>query len=196
MWMLLLLLTATPFWQEKAPAEWNDIQIAQFLNDSPWAHPAKADGKVVGSPVPAYIASSQFVEQVEKERNRRAALRRKQTTEGALAEEYGFWFEDNRKDQVILTVRVGNSIAFSDEREIRRMQESSALHSGNVRAKMSSYFPPSASDPYLHMAFPRSIIKPAEKYLSFAIYLPGIASPFRTVDFVASELITDGKPDY
>jgi hypothetical protein len=35
MWMLLLLLAATPFWQEKPPAEWNDLQIAQFLNDSP-----------------------------------------------------------------------------------------------------------------------------------------------------------------
>lgn len=196
MWMLVFLLAATPFWQEKAPAQWNDIQIAQFLNDSPWAHPAKGNGKVTGTPLQAYLASSSFVEQVEKERNRRAALRRKQTTEGALAEEYRFWFEDNRREQVILAVRVGNPVAFSDEREVRRMQESSAMHSGNVSVKMSSYFPPNANDPYVRMAFPRGVIQSSEKLLAFELYLPGVASPFRVVDFNVSELVTDGKPDF
>jgi hypothetical protein len=196
MWMLLLLLAATPFWQEKPPAEWNDLQIAQFLNDSPWAHAAKGNGKVTGAPVQAYLAGSQFVERVVKERNRRAALRRKETAEGALAEEYRFWFEDNRKEQVILAVRVGTPIAFSDEREVRRMQEDSTMHSGNVSVKMSGYFPPSANDPYVHIAFPRNIIQAAEKLLSFELYLPGIASPYRSVDFLPSEMMTDGKPDY
>jgi hypothetical protein len=151
---------------------------------------------VTGAPVQAYLASSQFVERVVKERNRRAALRRKETAEGALAEEYRFWFEDNRKEQVILAVRVGTPIAFSDEREVRRMQEDSTMHSGNVSVKMSGYFPPSANDPYVHIAFPRNIIQAAEKLLSFELYLPGIASPYRSVDFLPSEMMTDGKPDY
>ena len=200
MWMLLLLLLATPFWQEKAPAEWTDLRIAQFLNDSPWAHAAKGNTKVTGAPVQTYLASSAFVERVEKERNRRAALRRKQE-EGALTEEYRFWFEDNRKEQVILAVRVstptvGTPLAFSNESEVRRMQEDSTMHSGSLSVKMSGYFPPSANDPYLHMAFPRSIIQPLEKYLSFQLYLPGIAGPYRTVDYLPSELIVDGKADY
>jgi hypothetical protein len=196
MWMLLLLLAASPFWQEKPPAEWNDLQIAQSLNDSPWAHAAKGNGKVIVAPVQAYLESSQFVERVLQERNRRAALRRKETAEGALAEEYRFWFEDNRTDQVILAVRVGTPNAFSDEREIRRLQEDSTMHSGNVSVKMSGHFPPSANDPYVHLAFPRNIIQPSEKTLSFQLYLPGIASPYRSVDFLPSELMTDGRPDY
>jgi hypothetical protein len=61
---------------------------------------------------------------------------------------------------------------------------------------MSGYFPPSANDPYVHIAFPRNIIQAAEKLLSFELYLPGIASPYRSVDFLPSEMMTDGKPDY
>jgi len=193
---MLLLLLAAAFWQEKPPSEWTDIQIAQFLNDSPWAHPAKgAAGKVQGLPVQTYLASSKFVEEVEKERNRRAALRRKQT-EGALAEEYRFWFEDNRADQVILAVRVGTPVGFSEEGEIRRMQEESAMRSGNVKVKMSSYFPPNANDPYVRFAFPRNIIQPAEKILGFDLYLPGVPTPFRIVEFAVADLVMDGKPDY
>jgi hypothetical protein len=196
MWMLLLLLAAAPYWQEKAPAEWSDIQIAQFLNDSPWAHPAKpAAGKVTGLPVQAYLASSKVAEQAEKERDRRAALRRK-TEETPLAEEYRLWFEDNRKERVILAVRVGNNTAFSEEGEIRRMQEDTVMHSGNIKVKMSGYFPPTSSDPYIHFAFPRSVIQPQEKFLDFDVYLPGTASPFRTVLFTVGDLLVDGKPDY
>ena len=194
--MLLLWLAAAPFWQEKAPAEWSDLQLAQFLNDSPWAQAAKGAGKVQGAPVQTYLASSKFVEQAEKERNRRAALRRKQTEEGALAEEYRFWYEDNRAEQVILAVRVGATVAFSEQGEIRHMLEDSAMRSGNVKVKMSSYFPPSVSDPYVRMAFPRSIVQESEKVLGFDLYLPGIATPFRTAEFVVSELVVDGKADY
>ena len=195
MWMLLLFLAAVPFWQEKAPSEWSDIQIAQFLNDSPWAHATKASGKVVGPPLQTYLASSRMAQQAEQERNRRAALRRK-TEESPLAEEYRFWFEDNREEQVILAVRVGNPIAFSEQGEIRRMQDDSGMHSGNIKVKMSSYFPPSATDPYVHFAFPRNIIQPSEKYLEFDLYLPGVVSPFRTVQFTVADLAVDGKPDY
>lgn len=193
--MLLLFLAITPFWQEKAPADWSDIQIAQFLNDSPWAHATKASGKVVGPPLQTYLASSKMAEQAEKERNRRVALRRK-VEESPLAEEYRFWFEDNCKEQVILAVRVGNPVAFSSQGEIRRMQEDSAMHSGNIKVKMSSYFPPSATDPFVHFAFPRSVIQPQEKSLDFEVYLPGVASPFRAVQFTVADLAVDGKPDY
>lgn len=194
--MLLLWLAAAPFWQEKVPAEWSDIQIAQFLNDSPWAHAAKGAGKVQGAPVQTYLASSKFVEQAEMEHNRRVALRRKQSAESPLAEEYRFWYEDNRAGQVILAVRVGTPVAFSEEGEIRRMQEESAMVSGHVKVKMSSYFPPSASDPYVRMAFPRIGIQESEKVLGFELYLPGIPTPFRTVEYVLSDLVAGGKADY
>ena len=113
--------------------------------------------------------------------------------ERRLAEEYRFWFEDNRKEHVILAVRVGNNTAFSQEGEIRRMQEDTAMHSGNIKVKMSSYFPPTASDPYIHFAFPRSVIQPQEKFLDFEVYLPGTASPFRTVLFTVGDLAVDAE---
>jgi hypothetical protein len=196
MWMFLLLLAAAPFWQETPVAQWNDIQLAEFLNDSPWAHTATGSGKVQGPPVQTYLASGHLAEQAVTERNRRAALRRKQTTEDALAEEYRAWFEDNRATNVIIAIRVGTPPGFSDEGEIRHMQENSAMRSGRVRVKMSSYFPPTANDPYVRMAFPREIVAPTEKFLDFDLYLPGIAGPFRTVQFVMQDLVAGGKADY
>ncbi len=196
MWMLLLWLAVAPFWQEKPVAEWNDIQLAQFLNDSPWAHAATGTGKVQGPPVQTYLASGHLVEQALTERNRRAALRRKQAAEDTLAEEYRAWFEDNRASQVILAIRAGNLLGFSEEAEIRHMQETSAMRSGKVKVKMSGYFPPTDNDPYVRMAFPREIVAPGEKFLDFDLYLPGIAGPFRAVEFAVQDLIVDGKPDY
>ena len=194
--MLLLWLAVAPFWQEKPVAEWNDIQLAEFLNDSPWAHAAASAGTVQGPPVQTYLASGHLAEQAITERNRRAALRRKQTTEDALAEEYRAWFEDNRGSQVIVAIRVGTPTGFSEESEIRHMQENSAMRSGKTKVKMSSYFPPTANDPYVRMAFPREIVAPGEKFLNFDLYLPGIAGPFRTVEFVVQDLVVDGKADY
>jgi hypothetical protein len=196
MWMFLLLLAAAPFWQEKPIAEWNDIQLAEFLNDSPWAHAATGAGKIPGPPVQTYLARGHLADRAVAERVRRVALRRKQTGEDALAEEYRLWFEDNRTAQVIVAIRAGNLLAFSEEAEIRRMQDNSAMRSGKVKVKMSGYFPPTANDPYLRMAFPREIISPGEKFLDFDLYLPGVAGPFRTVQFVVQDLIVDGKADY
>lgn len=196
MWMLLVWLAVAPFWQEKQPAEWSDIQLAQFLYDSPWAHAATGTGQVQGPPVQCYLASAKPVEEALAERNRRAALRRKPGPEDVLAEEYRVWFEDNRAGQVIVAVRVGTPPAFSNEGEIRRMQEDSALRSGRARAKMSSYFPPSMNDPYVRMAFPRSAIVESEKYLDFELYLPGVPGPFRTVMFAMHDLAVDGRLEY
>ena len=70
------------------------------------------------------------------------------------------------------------------------------MRSGNVKVKMSGYFPPNPNDPFVRFAFPRSIIQASEKVLGFDLYLPGITTPFRTVEFVVADLIADGKPDY
>ncbi len=197
MWILLLVLAMAPFWQETPVAEWNDVQLAQFLNDSPWAHAALSAGNVKGPLVQTYLASGHLAEQAVTERNRRAALRRKQAPEDALAEEYRAWFEDNRTTNVILAVRVGDLTAFSAEGEIRHMQETSAMRSGKTRVKISSYFPPTEHDPYLRLAFPREIVVPGEKFLDFELYLPGVGSAFRTVEYSIRDLTSaDGKSDY
>jgi hypothetical protein len=196
MWMLLVWLAAAPFWQEKPPAEWTDIQLAQFLNDSPWAHAAVGAGKIQGPPVQTYLASAKPVERAELERNRRVALRRKPGAEDALASEYRAWFEDNRAGQVILAVRVGTPPALSSEAEIRKMQGTCAMRSGRARVRMSGYFPPNMNDPYLRVAFPRDVVVESEKSLDFELYLPGVPSPFRTVEFAVHDLALDGRLEY
>ncbi|MDP9113473.1 MAG: hypothetical protein M3O20_07300, partial [Acidobacteriota bacterium] len=82
-WLLALLLLIDPFWQSKAPREWTDPDLAQFLTDSPWAQmsavPGKAQvGKNSGSsqPIQVYIATAGPVVKAVAESDRRAELRR------------------------------------------------------------------------------------------------------------------------
>jgi hypothetical protein len=197
LWLLLILAFAEPFWTEKPVAEWTDIQLSQFLADSPWARNASVVGKTMPNslPVVAYLASADPVRKAEVERARRAALRRKQT-EDLLAEEYQVWFEDAAPSQVILAVRTGSPPAFSDGAEIRRMQDGCWMRTSRGRVKASRYFPPTPRDPILRLAFPRSAVNSDEKSLAFELYLPGVSAPYREVQFVTKDLVVNGKPEF
>src|SRR6266851_3407715 len=113
-WLALLLVFAEPFWQTKPPAEWNDLALARFLADSPWAQMAAAAGKTGTAPaVQIYLATAGPIERAVAERNRRVALRRaadpKTATSDPLGEEFAAWFADNRAEYVIVAARVGNN---------------------------------------------------------------------------------------
>jgi hypothetical protein len=191
---LLLLVFAELFWQSKPPAEWNDVELAQFLADSPWAQMAAAPGKTGTAPaVQIYLATAGPIERAVEERNRRIALRQsKAATESLLGEEFAAWFADNRAEHVIVAARVGNNSAFSSESETRHLQDS-AMDLGRFKVKMSSYFPPTVSDPHLYLAFPRGQASPADKSVAFELYLPGVSGPFRTVQFKVKDMLVDGK---
>jgi hypothetical protein len=62
-WHILLLFLAQAFWQSKPPAEWNDLELARFLADSPWAQMAAPSAKA-GSypPIAVYLATAAPVE--------------------------------------------------------------------------------------------------------------------------------------
>jgi len=191
--LISVLLYEGPFWTEKPVAEWTDIQLAQFFADSPWAHTALVPGKsAMGPPVTVYIASAPLAIVAERERDRRLALRRKQAQD-PLAEEYHAWFEEYNKSEIILTARVGNNAAFSENAEVRKMEEGCWMRTPRGRVKMTAYFPPTAHDPYLRMAFPRSYVSPDEKNLSFDLYLPGVSASFREVQYTLKDLMIDGK---
>ena len=73
--------------------EWTDVELAQFLADSPWAQmsavPGKAQvGKNAGSiqPIQVYLATAGPVVRAVAERDRRAELRRPGITK-ALADD-------------------------------------------------------------------------------------------------------------
>ncbi len=205
MWLVVaLLLAVEPFWQTKPPMEWTDVELAQFLVNSPWAQmsapPGNAQvGKNAGSgqPIQVYLATAGPVAKALTERGRRTELRRpgiaKALAEDPLSEERAVWLADNREGHIIVAARVGNNDAFSKEAETRRLEQDSAMDAGHGRVKLSAYFPPTSTDPHLYFAFPRELVSPADKIISFELYLPGAAGPYRMLQFKVKELFVDGK---
>ena len=121
---VVLFLLVEPFWQVKPPMEWTDVELVQFLADSPWAQmsaqPGKAQvGKNAGSgqPLQVYLATAGPVVKALAERDRRTELRRpgtaKALADDPLSEERAVWFADNREKHIIVAARVGNNEAFS-----------------------------------------------------------------------------------
>jgi hypothetical protein len=150
-----------------------------------------APGKLSGPPVQIYIATATPIQQAETERDRR--FRRKPAPAGDdLAAEYRLWLEDNRTTQIIVAIRMNNNGGFFDNKETRHMEEESVMRIGRKKIKMTGHFPPSASDPYLRLAFPRQVT-PADKTVSFELYLPGIDMPFREVEFRVKDMMVNGK---
>lgn len=193
-WHILLLLLAQAYWQSKPPAEWNDLELARFLVDSPWAQMADPSAKGGSFPqIAVYLATAEPVQNAVAERNRRIALRRPNAANDFLREELEAWFADNRAGHVILAARVGINEAFTSEPEMRRMKQDSVLDVARVRLKMTGYFPPTSRDPYLYLAFPRVPVTAADKSIGFDLYLPGVPGPFRRADFKTREMLVEGK---
>jgi len=194
-WLTILSVLAQAYWQSKPPAEWNDLELARFLADSPWAQMAVPSAKA-GSfpPIAVYLATAEPIQKAVSERSRRVALRRPNAkAESPLREEFEAWFADNRPGHVILAARVGNNDAFTSEPEMRQMKQDCALDLGRVKVKMSGYFPPTSSDPYLYLAFPRVPMTATDRTVGFDLYLPGVPGPFRRVEFKPRDMLVDGK---
>ena len=206
-WLILIaLLFADPFWQTKPAKDWTDAELAQFLADSPWAQmiaqPAKPQaGKNLGegASVQVYLATAGPVVKALGERGRRLELRRpgitKALAEDPLSEERALWFADHRAEYIIVAARVENNDAFSIEKETARMEHDSVMEAGRTRVKVSATFPPTQTDPHLYLAFLRERVASSDKDLSFALYLPGVPAPYRTVTFKIKDMMVDGKPE-
>ena len=63
--------------------------------------------------------------------------------EDLLIQEYKTWLDENRTSQLVLAIRIPDTKAFSDEREVRRMEEESVMRLGKKKVKMTGHFPPS-----------------------------------------------------
>ena len=178
-----LLLLAAPFWDAKAPAQWTDIELRQMLVDSPWAQLIPGPTKSF-SPVQAYLATAAPVRQAEEEIARRA------NRQGVS--EFRLWFDEFSTTQIILAVRVDKLGPYSEGKEIQQLQKDSVMRVGRRRVKMTSYFPPSATDPYVRMAFPREV-KLSDKAVGFDLYVPGVPGGFRSVEFKLEPMQIAGK---
>ncbi len=191
--LMLALLVAGAFWEDKAPAQWTDVEIANFLSDSPWAQIVGSPAKgMPAPPVQVYLDTPTAVA-AEKEKARRAKARLKtEPEEDPLAEEFQVWMEDNAKSNIVLVVKIGQNQGFQNGGEVRKMENDSYMQVGKTKYKMTGHFPPSKSDPYLRLAFPRQEMG-EEKLLTFSIYVPGLTIPFREVTFRLKDMVRGGK---
>lgn len=72
------------------------------------------------------------------------------------------------------------------------MEDECLLRAGRKKWKMTGHFPPSASDPYLRLAFPRQV-QMSDKSLILDLYLPGVPQPYRVAQFSLKEMVLAGK---
>jgi hypothetical protein len=204
-WLALaVLLFADPFWQTKPVTQWNDVELAQFLADSPWAQmmaqqnkPQTGRSTKPDQLVQVYFATAAPVVKALAERDRRIELRRpgtaKALADDPASEERALWIADRRQACVILAVRLGAYDEFTSGEETRRMEQDSAMDLGHGKAKLDSYFPPTRLDPHLYLAFPRGQASASDKNISFELYLPGVPGPYRSATFKVKDMLVDGK---
>lgn len=194
-WLLLLLMLAAPFWESKGPADWTEEELERMLTDSPWAQVVAGSGSASAIGVRIFLATAAPMEEAERQKDLRWVRKHPQKdppVKDELAEEYRLWLEDNRATQIVLAVLVIKAKAFFDEREIHQMEEESVMRIGKKKFKMTGHFPPTPTDPYLRLAFPRQVLL-TDKTVSFELYLPGVASPFREAEFKVKDMVVKGK---
>ncbi len=189
--LLPLFLMVDPYWVGKPPAQWSEAELLALLTNSPWAQ--AVGGPVAEAPsIQVFLATAGPIQLAEQERDRRVEIRRKPGTPAPENTESQLWMEDNRATQIVLAVRVPNNKGFLDEREVKRMEAESVMHAGKKKIKLTGSFPPSESDPYLRLAFPRQV-ELVDKSLIFDLYLPGVPAPFRNAEFKLKDMVVNGK---
>jgi hypothetical protein len=185
------LLLAQPFWETKPSSEWSREELARMLGDSPWARVLEpAAAKIGGAGVRVYVASAEPCRAAEREAARRVAA------EGAEAgpdEEYEEFLRANQGRQIVLAIEVRGWPPRDLESEIARMEKECLLQVSGRKIRMSGSFPPTASDPWLRLAFPLEL-QPKDKDLMFELYVPGVPLPYRRAGFTLREMQFHGKP--
>ncbi len=191
-WLALLLLAAaTPFWESAEPKDWSEEQLIEFFADSPWAQPAESAS---GGGVVTFLATATPVQAAELE------LRRRRTKKipGMEApvdpawEEFREFLERDANKYIVLAIAIPAG-ATQDASEMSLMENQSLLRLGKRKIKMSGYFPPSASDPYTRLIYPRAGTDDA-KELVFELFIPGTGAPYRHVVYPRKNLNYRGQP--
>ena len=71
------------------------------------------------------------------------------------------------------------------------MEEESVMKVGRKRYQMVGHFPPTPSDPYLRLVYPRAV-GPGDKTVTFELYLPG-NGPYHDAEFRVRDMLHKGK---
>lgn len=175
---LLTLLTATPFWDTIDVKEWSEEQLLDFFGNSPWAQPAES---TAGNGVLTFLATSKPVQlaEVEKRRRMMKKVAGVDVIKDPAWDEFQEFLERDTAKYIVLAVAIPAE-ATREASEMSLMENQSVMKLGKQKIKMSGYFPPSPTDPYTRLIFPRAGTEKA-KELIFELFLPGTGTPYRQV---------------
>ena len=177
---LLAVLTAAPYWESTEVKDWNEEQLIDFFNNSPWAQPAEAVASTGSKDgLSTFLATSVPMQLAELEMRRRRI--RKVAGVDVVAdpawEEFREFLERDRGKYIVLAVAIPAN-ATLEATGMAMMENQSIMKIGKQKVKMSGYFPPSPTDGYTRMIFPRGNAADA-KEIVFELYVPGTGMPNR-----------------
>jgi hypothetical protein len=175
---VLLAFLAAPFWETTAPKDWTDEQVQLLLNDSPWAQAAGPKPEVQ-----IYLATAGPTQQAEAE----LARRRKKP----LGDDYLDYMKEEGSQKVVLAIAYANWTALEEAEESRRMQDESVMKVGRKKYQMMGHFPPTPSDKFLRLVYPRAATA-EDKTVIFELYLPG-NGPYHDAEFRVRDMLYKGK---
>jgi hypothetical protein len=181
-WPALLLLLAPPFWEAKPPEKWSEAEIDRMRHSSPWV-------QTVG-PAPnllVWLASAEPVMEAEAE-----ARLRTRHTEKEPDPDYAAYVTENRENSFVLAIAYPTLKDLGRADEDRRMERECQMIVGRKTYSITGEFPPTPSDPVLRLVFPR-VVQPADKTVTFRLYLPGLSFPEREIEFRVKDLLYHGK---
>lgn len=186
--LLAFLLQAAPFWETKAPKEWTGAEIELLLTTSPWS----SGSPVAMSAVPIFLASARPMREAEEQ----LFLRQERQGEvRADEDDYHTYITQNPGKHIVVAARVEPNAQFADAKEIKTMEKECFIRVGKRKIRSVGYFPPTPSDPYLRILFPRVPLD-GLKILSVGLYLPGVRKPFEDAEFLVKDLKDRGKLEY
>ncbi len=185
----LMMAAAVPFWDAKPAADWTLDEVLTLLRDSPWGQMAGQSNNA--PPVQIYIASAEPAILAE---DRLRVARRKPTSDPAW-EDYRAYLVENTGKYIVLAMSVLKPEAFLDNGETSKMEKDSHMKIGRRKYKIEGHFPPSSSDPYVRLVFPKDV-REDDRALDFEVYVPGSGNPYRQVRFELKDMIYHGKPSY
>ena len=175
---LLTLLTATPFWDAIDVKQWSEEQLLDFFGNSPWSQPAES---TAGNGVLTFLATSKPIQlaEVEKRRRQMKKVAGIDVIQDPAWDEFQEFLERDTAKYIVLAVAIPAE-ATREASEMSLMENQSVMKLGKQKIKMSGYFPPSPTDPYTRLIFPRAGTEKA-KELVFELFLPGTGTPYRQV---------------
>ncbi len=190
----MMLLTVTPYWESTDVKQWSEEQLIDFFGNSPWSQPAEgAAGRGRNDGVLTFLATAKPVQLAEQEQRRRRSkkIAGVEIVQDPSWDEFQEFLERDAAKYIVLAVAIPAE-ATREASEMSLMENQSILKIGKQKIRMSGYFPPSPTDPYTRLIFPRSGADET-KELVFELFLPGTGAPYRQVFYQRKAMTYRGR---